>query len=1498
MRNVFVLAGLAICAGLAVYGGQSPGEWEQFHGTHGNTGRASVGPDLSRYATPRLTVGDGNVGGVGMDCSDWWAPDTILPNASGPVVAEGKVFCYDDAGRVVAFRESTGVELWSTPIAAGMYMSSSSPSYSNGRVYIGSDNTVYCLEAQDGAVVWTHVLTAPDNGTDLVVNAAVTIAEDAGLCYIHTFTGMGASTTRLVAINIADGTLAWTRDVSGLGQGHVAYNPALKLVYTTITDARRGRIAALNAQTGATVWTSADSFDLPCSGGVAFDANRDWVVAAGYNAVSEFCGILVCNATTGATVSYTGDGVAPAGNYTPVIDEYGKIYVSGAEWDFALDGIYTAAFDGVTGAQLWQTDSFDFLGTWSASPVYAQDNGSNRRVIYCPFSALWKSVGAEAAYAMVSADTGNILATVPMPGGTAAIVNGNLYFINADHNLVAFGPPVHVIDVDVAGGEYGSVSPARSHSVTNGGSVTFTFTGDVKDVLVNGVSVGAAQEYTLSNVTADSTLSVAFYPPARPDTTGGWEQFHGSNGNNGRALRGPDLRIYNTPRFTSVDDVGGGGMGFGAGASGPVVADGKVFAFHDSGTMFAFNESTGAKLWETEIEPTGFGSWSSPSASNGKVYMGSGGSVYCLDAETGDIHWTYALTTMDGHGETYGMVVNAAVTIAEDIGLCYMHTYGSFGGGTRLHAINIADGTMAWTQDMTGQGQGHVAYNPALKYVYTTVGTEGGWANGRGGIKAFDARTGAVMWTSADSFTALNFGGIAFDAGLNWVVAAGYSFSDYTGLLVCDATTGATISYTGDYAAPSGDYTPVIGEDGVIYVCGAEWQDGPFVFAFDGYTGEWLWQSDAGFGTWNVSPAYAQDNGSGKGVVYCTAVNWSGLEYGMFSAADGALLASVPMGGGNAAIANGNLYFVNDESKLVAFGPAVHFVDVEYGAFGAVSPARGQGVEDGGSITFTFTDNVAEVFVDDVSVGAPASYTLTHVNADHTVRVVFAIPQHTIHVERSPYNYGTMSPTTSQTVNEGDSVTFTFGPEVVDVLVDGVSIGAMSAYTFANVTQDHTLRAVFDSPFAVALVDELTFGPFHGNTSLWGTPEYVLGKPVVADRDDTSWSNPVMRPICLAWPAWYKGTTNPEHIGLPYSSIPAGELTGSGTGLRQGGQIVVEFAQAVTNDARNPFGIDFIVHGNSFFVAETGMVYPNSDMEDVILTDSGSIFSEPVTVSVAQYPEGPWYTYTTPTADGLYPTQPFAWNRDNHTWGAEQDWTKPVDPMLTAADFGGLTAADAIDLYDGSAGGTGFSLAESGFDWIRYVKLTDPNGDEGEITGLVKVSPYLGTYALTAIESVKGGLDIASGQYDSGARLTVTAQPAPGYTFSHWVTLPPNAVIDGDQATFIVNRAITLEATFVLSNPAALDYEAWLEHYTLDDTTAHHDAWIAGLDPLDTLSQFVILIEMINGKPSLSWLPDLGELRVYTLEAKEDLRDEDWIAVDPDNIPDNVRFFRAHVNLP
>jgi outer membrane protein assembly factor BamB len=411
-----------------------------------------------------------------------------------------------------------------------------------------------------------------------------------------------------------------------------------------------------------------------------------------------------------------------------------------------------------------------------------------------------------------------------------------------------------------------------------------------------------------------------------------WSQFHQGPGFGGQAAIGPDLRLYTTPRF-AVGSGLGASFGMGISASTPVVMNNAIFCYDMNGRVCAFSELSGSSLWSAVVAPSSFGSWSSPSAdvASNSVYMGSGEYVYRFDATTGASLWSqpYHLTAADSHGETYASVVNAAPTILPGLGLngqglVLQHTYGSFGGGTQLHAINVADGSRAWTQSFTGQGQGEVAYNPAAGLIYTTIGTSGGWADGRGGIAALNPTTGSTVWTSAGSFEPLSFGGITYDAAHNRVIAGGYNFYDYAGMLVADGTTGATISYTGDLNAPSGDYRPTLGgnnhNNNLVYVAGAEYQDGPFIFAFDATTGQKVWQSDLGWGGWQQSLAYAGDIGDGTDVVYAT--DQYGTKIGMFDADTGVLLAEVPYGG-LATLANGNLYTIDSDGELLAFGPSV-----------------------------------------------------------------------------------------------------------------------------------------------------------------------------------------------------------------------------------------------------------------------------------------------------------------------------------------------------------------------------------------------------------------------------------------------------------------------------------------------------------------------------------------------------------------------------------------------
>ena len=525
MRNVFVLAGLALCMGAAAYA-QTTGGWEQFHGTDGNNGRAAAGPDLRVYDTPRFST-------AVPDYVDLWGFD---PLATGPAVMDGRVFCYGSEGSVSAFDESTGARLWNTPVDDGSALDSfASPSASNGKVYVGSDETLYCMDATTGDILWTYTMDGD------IVNASVTIAEDIGLCFLHAWRVSGI--TRLHAVNIADGTNAWTLDVSGQGQSHVAYNAAVGLVYTPVTDSGRGRIVAIDAAGGSIAWTSEGSFDKPCYGGIAFDAGLNWVVAAGDTGGSDvFCGLLVCDATDGATVRQTADGLLPSANYTPTIGTNGWIYGCGSIYDEPNVFAYNPLTDSVEwwladpSGSWWDEMEGATYGGYGSSLAYAQDIGGGTSAIYCPSGSWGMWMDGIEEYAMFDAADGQMLATVPMTGGSAALANNNLYFINWDGDLVAFGPPVHIVEVDCS--EHGTASTKRS-SVVDGGNLTVTFAGDVRDVFVDGVSVGVTNAYTFSSVTVNHTLRVEFFaPPYTIDDDDGTTVIISNNGDDTPAVGG------------------------------------------------------------------------------------------------------------------------------------------------------------------------------------------------------------------------------------------------------------------------------------------------------------------------------------------------------------------------------------------------------------------------------------------------------------------------------------------------------------------------------------------------------------------------------------------------------------------------------------------------------------------------------------------------------------------------------------------------------------------------------------------------------------------------------------------------------------------------------------------------------------------------------------------------------------------------------------------------
>ena len=148
----------------------------------------------------------------------------------------------------------------------------------------------------------------------------------------------------------------------------------------------------------------------------------------------------------------------------------------------------------------------------------------------------------------------------------------------------------------------------------------------------------------------------------------------------------------------------------------------------------------------------------------------------------------------------------------------------------------------------------------------------------------------------------------------------------------------------------------------------------------------------------------------------------------------------------------------------VGFIPLIH---AYAGTGGAISPSGGVKAAFGSDQTFAITPaegyTVGDVQVDGASVGAVTSYTFENIAAWHTISAVFN--RITFPIEATAGVRGTISPAGTANIPSGTNQTYTIMPDegfvVKDVRVDGASVGAVTSYTFKNVTAPHTIEAIF-----------------------------------------------------------------------------------------------------------------------------------------------------------------------------------------------------------------------------------------------------------------------------------------------------------------------------------------------------------------------------------------------------------------------------------------------------
>lgn len=223
---------------------------------------------------------------------------------------------------------------------------------------------------------------------------------------------------------------------------------------------------------------------------------------------------------------------------------------------------------------------------------------------------------------------------------------------------------------------------------------------------------------------------------------------------------------------------------------------------------------------------------------------------------------------------------------------------------------------------------------------------------------------------------------------------------------------------------------------------------------------------------------------SGTSAVDCGASQ----EY-TITPADGYHIADVLVNGDSVGALPAYIFSdINTDHTIAAiFAASTYAITVITGDHGNISPTGETVVTAGGSQAFTIVPDpcyrVADVLVDDVSIGSTGTHTFTNVTADHTINATFAIETYTITATAGAN--GSITPSNASTMDCGASQEYTITPadgyRVADVLVDGKSIGVASTYTFEAVASDHEISVTF-IPFEERPVEPMgkQFGEWGG----------------------------------------------------------------------------------------------------------------------------------------------------------------------------------------------------------------------------------------------------------------------------------------------------------------------------------------------------------------------------------------------------------------------------------
>ena len=256
----------------------------------------------------------------------------------------------------------------------------------------------------------------------------------------------------------------------------------------------------------------------------------------------------------------------------------------------------------------------------------------------------------------------------------------------------------------------------------------------------------------------------------------------------------------------------------------PIIVNNTVYIQDVKGTLYAFDIKTGKRVFKQKLKPLNKSDLESGLngvglASDGtKIYALTGfGSVFALDAQTGDILWRKE--------------VNAPLRTAPTLGdgKLFVQTIGN-----EILVLKTSDGSEIWQYGISAEDT-ILAGGAAPAYDKSTNNLIVAFSNGE--LTAFNAKIGYPVW----SVSLINSSGLGISSYINAIKAAPVIDKNIVIAVGSNNMTAAIDIKTGDtlwQREISGTQTPLINND-VIYLISSDYN----LLALDKNDGQTLWQT-------------------------------------------------------------------------------------------------------------------------------------------------------------------------------------------------------------------------------------------------------------------------------------------------------------------------------------------------------------------------------------------------------------------------------------------------------------------------------------------------------------------------------------------------------------------------------------------------------------------------------------------------------------------------------